>query len=99
MVKKYASKSFIANNKNCDVYLKLQTTSQEFSEMTLKRKGNYYWLLSHKLNGKKTPLIPPILVKKKFISYFKEKLNNFKAFFASQYTPISNVTPCKNLCY
>ena len=50
MVKKYASKSFNANNKNCDVYLKLQTTLQELSEMTLKRKGNYYWLLSHKLN-------------------------------------------------
>ena len=99
MVKKYASKSLNASNKNCDVYLKLQTTSQELSEMTLKRKGNYYWLLSDKLNGKKTPLIPPILVKKKFISNFKEKLNYFKAFFASQYTPISNVTPCKNLCY
>ena len=41
-------------------------------------------------NGKKIPLIPPILINNKLISNFKEKGNYFIAFFASQCTPISN---------
>ena len=41
-------------------------------------------------NGKKIPLIPPILVNNKLISNFKEKANHFNAFFASQCTPVSN---------
>ena len=76
--------------------------------MILKRKEDYYCMLSHKLydlhtstksywsilktvyNGKKTPLIPPILISNKLVSNFKEKANHFNAFFASQCTPISN---------
>ena len=76
--------------------------------MILKRKEDYYRLLSNKLNdshtsaksywsilktlynGKKTPLIPPILINNKLISNFKEKANHFNAFFASQCTPVSN---------
>ena len=38
MVKKYACKYFNANNKNYDVYLKLQAISIKLSEMILKRK-------------------------------------------------------------
>ena len=108
MVKKYASKSFNANKKNYDAYLKLQTITTKLSEMILKRKEDYYRLLSNKLNdshtsaksywsilktlynGKKTPLIPPILINNKLISNFKEKANHFNAFFASQCTPVSN---------
>ena len=41
-------------------------------------------------NGKKIPLIPPILVNNKLISNFKEKANHFNAFFASQCTPVFN---------
>ena len=38
-------------------------------------------------DGKKIPLIPPILINNKVISNFKEKANYFNAFFASQCTP------------
>ena len=41
-------------------------------------------------NGTKIPLIPPILTNNKFISNFKEKANQFNAFFASQCTSNSN---------
>ena len=76
--------------------------------MILKRKGDYYNVLSDKLNdphtsvksywsilkslynGKKIPLIPPILISNKLVSNFKEKANHFNAFFASQCTPVSN---------
>ena len=48
-----------------------------------------YWSIFKILyNGKKTPLIPPILVNIKLISNFKEKANH--DFFACQCTPISN---------
>ena len=50
MAKKYACKSFNANKKNYDAYLKLHTISTELSEMILKRKEDYYCLLSDKLN-------------------------------------------------
>ena len=76
--------------------------------MVLKRKEDYYRLLSDKLNdldtsaksywsilktlynGKKIPLISPILISDKLISNFKEKANHFNAFFTFQYTPVSN---------
>ena len=54
MPKKYACKSFNANKKNYDAYLKLQTISTELSEMILKRKEDYYCVLSHKLNDPHT---------------------------------------------
>ena len=54
MTKKYACKSFNANKKNYDAYLKLQTISTELSEMILKRKEDYYRLLSDKLNDSHT---------------------------------------------
>ena len=108
MAKKYACKSFNANKKNYDAYLKLQTISTELSEMILKRKEGYYRLLSDKLNdphtsaksywsivknmynGKKIPLIPPILISNRLISNLKEKANHFNAFFASQCIPVLN---------
>ena len=108
MPKKYACKSFNAYKKNYDAYLKLQTITKELSEIILKRKEDYYRLLSDKLNdphtsaksywsilktlynGKKIPLILPILISSKLILNFKEKADHFNVFFASQYTPISN---------
>ena len=111
MAKKHACKSFNANKKNYDAYLKLPTISTELSKMTLKRKKGCYCALSDKLNdphnsaksywsilktlynGKKIPLIPPILISNKLVSNFKENVNHFNAFFASQCTPISdNIT-------
>ena len=100
MAKKHACKSFNANKKNYDAYLKLQTISTKLSEIISKRKEDYYCALSDKLNdphtsaksywsilktlynGKKIPLIPPILISNKLISNFIEKANHFNAFFA-----------------
>ena len=50
MAKKYACKSFNANKKNYDAYLKLQIISAELSEMILERREDYYRVLSDKLN-------------------------------------------------
>ena len=47
-------------------------------------------------NGKKIPLILPIIVNNKLISNFKEKANHFNDFFASQFTPISNHSALPN---
>ena len=56
-----------------------------------KTSAKAYWsILKTLYNGKKIPLIPPILVNNKLISNFKEKANHFNAFFASQFTPVSN---------
>ena len=56
-----------------------------------KTSAKAYWsLLKTLYNGKKIPLIPPILVNNKLISNFKEKANHFNAFFVSQCTPVSN---------
>ena len=54
MAKKHECKSFNANKKNYDAYLKLQTISTELSEMILKRKKDYYCALSDKLNDPHT---------------------------------------------
>ena len=54
MAKKHACKSFNANKKNYDAYLKLQTISTKLSEMILKRKEDYYYVLSDKLNDPHT---------------------------------------------
>ena len=56
-----------------------------------KTSAKAYWsILKTLYNGKKIPLIPPILVNNKLISNFKEKANHFNAFLASQCTPVSN---------
>ena len=44
---------------------------------------SYWSILKTLYNGKKIPLIPPILISNKLVSNFKEKANNFNAFFAS----------------
>ena len=54
LAKKHACKSFNANKKNYDAYLKLQTISTELSEIILKRKEDYYCALSDKLNDPHT---------------------------------------------
>ena len=47
-------------------------------------------ILNWFLNNKKIPSIPPIFHNGKVISDFKEKVNLFNSFFASQFTPVSN---------
>ena len=51
---------------------------------------SYWSILKTLYNGKKIPLIPPILISNKLVSNFKEKANHFNAFFASQCTPVPN---------
>ena len=41
-------------------------------------------------NGKKIPLIPPILINNKVTSNLKEKANHFNPFCPSKFTPVSN---------
>ena len=50
MAKKNTCKSFDANKKNYDPYLKLQSISTKLSEIISKRKEDYYCALSDKLN-------------------------------------------------
>ena len=41
-------------------------------------------------NGKKIPLIPPLLVNDKLESEFRKKANHFNEFFPSKCTPLNN---------
>ena len=41
-------------------------------------------------NGKRVPLIPPLLVNNKFVTDFKAKANIFNHFFSKQCTPLAN---------
>ena len=54
-------------------------------------KTKTYWsILKTLLNGRKIPLIPPILVGDKFITNFSEKATLFNEYFAKQCTLIEN---------
>ena len=56
-----------------------------------------YWsTLKTHYNGKKIPLIPPILVNNKLILNFQEKANHFNTSFASPCTPVSNYSTLPN---
>ena len=56
----------------------------------------YLSILKTLYNGRKIPLIPPILVKNNFISNSKEKANHFHTFFASQCTSVSTDSALPN---
>ena len=50
-----------------------------------------YWsILKTFYNGKKIPLIPPLLVNDKFVTDIKTKADIFNKFFAEQCTPLKN---------
>ena len=50
-----------------------------------------YWsILKTFYNGKKIPLIPPLLVNDKFVTDMKTKADIFNNFFAEQCTPLKN---------
>ena len=54
-----------------------------------------YWsILKTFFNGRKIPVIPPILVNGNLISDFKEKANRFNEFFSRQCTPLNNGSEC-----
>ena len=45
-------------------------------------------------NGRKIPVIPPLLIDGKLVSDFKEKANRFNEFFSCQCTPLNNGSEC-----
>ena len=50
----------------------------------------YRSLLQTFYNGKKVPIIPPLLTDNKIISYFEAKANHFNNFSVPQCTPLNN---------
>ena len=50
----------------------------------------YWTILKTFYNGKKIPIVPPLLINDKLISDFEVKANHFNNFFASQCTPFNN---------
>ena len=52
--------------------------------------SNDWSILKTFYNGKKVPIIPPLLINDKLISDFEVKANHFNNFFASQYIPLDN---------
>ena len=56
-----------------------------------KTSAKTYWsILKTFYNGKKIPVIPPLLINNKLVSNFKTKANHFNIFFASHCTPLDN---------
>ena len=50
-----------------------------------------YWsILKTFLNGKKVPIVPPLLINDKLTSDFEVKANHFNNFSASQCTALDN---------
>ena len=47
-------------------------------------------MLKGSLNNKKIPLIPPLFLKNRFVTDFKEKVELFNSFFAKQCSLITN---------
>ena len=59
-----------------------------------------YWnILKTFFNGRKIPIIPPILIEGKLVSDFKEKANMFNEFFSRQCTPLNNGSKCPSQHY
>ena len=50
----------------------------------------YQSILKTFYHGKKIPLIPPLLIDKKFVTNSRTKANIFNKFFAEQSTPLKN---------
>ena len=58
-----------------------------------KTSAKAYWsILKSFYNGKKIPVIPPLLINNELISDFKMKANHFNSFFASHCIPLNKVT-------
>ena len=53
-------------------------------------RKTYWAIMKAFYNGKKIPLIPPLLITYKLESDFGKKANHFHEFFASKCTPLNN---------
>ena len=66
-----------------------QNLAKKLNNPLLQAKS-YWSILKTFYNGKKIPLIPPLLVRDKFITDMKTKVDIFNDFFAEQCTPWKN---------
>ena len=66
-----------------------ENLGKKFNDSTLQSK-TYWSILKGFHNGKRVPVIPPLLVNNKFVTDFKAKANIFNDFFNKQCTPLAN---------
>ena len=66
----------------------------------LQTNAKTYWtILKTFFNGRKIPIIPPLVIGGKLVSDFKEKANMFNEFFSPQCTPINKGSKCPSQHY
>ena len=66
-----------------------ENLGRKLNDPTLQSK-TYWSILKGFYNGKRVPVIPPLLVNNKFVTNFKAKANIFNNFFSKQCTPLAN---------
>ena len=66
-----------------------ENLGRKLNDPTLQSK-TYWSILKGFYNGKRVPVIPPLLVNNKFVTDFKAKANIFNDFFSKQCTPLAN---------
>ena len=105
-------KTYVKNGFTDNRHLDLQDVTNVVTVIINVRKQEYFDQLTLKLNnlktsfktylsktfynGKKIPLIPPLLVNNCLIADFKVKADLFNNFFASQCTPLENSSNIPN---
>ena len=97
-MKNNACKEYIRSGMRHNYYVRLEDLTTEFSNLIHDTKTEYhlvpvpktYWsILKTFTNGRKVPVIPPLLINNEFISNFKTKANYFNRLFNQQCTVIS----------
>ena len=78
------SDMILKRKEKCYQHLSLKLNNPNTSAKT------YWSILKSFYNDTKVPLIPPLLVNNKIVSYFTRKANLFNDFFAAQCTPLTN---------
>ena len=89
--------------------MKIIKSSKENFYYSLAKKLNdpttssqtYWSIMKTFVNGKKTPIIPPLLVNNNLISNFREEANILNDFFVQQCQPITNnsILPTNQIFY
>ena len=80
-----------------EIYNLIPKSKKEYYQIINKKlhdpstSSKTYWsIMKTFFNGKKVPVIPPLLFNHAFVSDFWEKANIFNSFFAKQCTLVSN---------
>ena len=73
-----------------------QDTNKKLNDLLTSSK-TYWSIMKTFFNGKKVPVISPMLFNGAFVTEFQEKANIFNSFFAKQFTLASNnsALPCE----